>query len=189
MDVREAIRTRRSYGKMLPDAPPRAQIERVLEAGVYAPNHHHTQPWRFFIFTGAERERLGAAQEAAFRRMLADPDDPRHAAAILKERGKPLRSPVVVVAAAEPSPDPKVPIAEEIAATAAAVQNVLLAAHAEGLATVWRTGETGYSDEVRALLGLSERAQVVGIIYLGFPNQDQPPGPRPPRRAVMTWVG
>ena len=40
MDIIETIATRRSLGKMRPDAPPRELIERVLEAGVHAANHH-----------------------------------------------------------------------------------------------------------------------------------------------------
>jgi nitroreductase len=189
MDVREAIHTRRSIGRMLPEAPPRAVIERLLEAAVLAPNHHHTQPWRFFVLTGDARAQLGAAQEAALRRSLADPDDPKNAALLAKERAKPFRSPVVIVVAVEPSTDPKVVGIEEVCATAAAVQNLLLAAHGEGLAAMWRTGETAYDAGVRELFGLSERAQVLGIIYLGYADPAQPPAPRVPRRDRTTWIG
>jgi nitroreductase len=189
MHVLDAIRTRRSVGRMLADAPPRATVARLLEAAVCAPNHYLTEPWRFVVLTGAARERLGAAQEAALRRTLADPDDPRHAPALAKERAKPLRSPVVVVVAVEPSPDERVPELEEICATAAAAQNLLLAAHAEGLAAIWRTGETAYSDEVRTALDLPERARVLGIIYLGYADRAQPPAERPGRTTPATWLG
>ena len=189
MDVLEAIRTRRSIGRVRPEAPPREVIERILDAAVCAPNHYLTEPWRFIVLTGAAREPLGAAQEAALRRTLDDPDDPRHQPALAKERAKPLRAPVVIVAAIEPSQNPKAVPLEDIAATSAAVQNLLLAAHAEGLAGMWRTGETAYSPEVKAALGLSEHAQVLGIIYLGYPDREQPPAPRSPRQPRVIWRG
>lgn len=189
MDVVEAIRTRRSWGKMLPDAPPRQVISRLLDAAAYAPNHHNTRPWRFVVLAGEARERLGMAQEAALRRTLADPDAERNGPALAKERGKPLRAPVVVVAAVEPSTLPKVAPLEETGAVAAAIQNLLLAAHAEGLAAIWRTGDTSYSPEVKAAVGLPERAELLGLIYLGYPDLAQPPKPRPAPDLRATWLG
>ena len=189
MDVFEAIRTRRSVSRVLPECPPRALIERVLAAAVCAPNHYLTEPWRFIVLTGAAREPLGHAQEAALRHTLTDADAPHHQAALAKERGKPLRAPVVIVAAVVPSGHPKAVPLEEICATAAAVQNLLLAAHAEGLAAIWRTGETAYSPEVKAALDLPDAAQVIGIIYLGYPDAAQPPAPRVSRDVAAVWKG
>ena len=189
MELYEAIHGRRSVGRMLPDVPPRAAIERLLAAAVCAPNHHQTQPWRFFVLTGEARRRLGEAQEAALRRRLPDPDAPRHQPLLEKERNKPFRAPVVIVVAVEPSHQPKVVLLEEICATAAAAQNLLLAAHAEGLAAIWRTGETAYDPAVRELFDLSPDAQVLGIVYLGYPDPHQVAATRPPRRVPATWLG
>ena len=189
MDVFEAIRTRRSVSRVLPECPPRDLIERVLAAAVCAPNHYLTEPWRFIVLAGAAREPLGHVQEAALRRTLADADALHHQANVAKERGKPLRAPVVIVAAVVPSGHPKAVPLEEICATAAAVQNLLLAAHAEGLATIWRTGETAYSPEVKAALDLPDAAQVIGIIYLGYPDAAQPPSPRVSRDVPVVWKG
>ena len=189
MDVTEAIRTRRSYGRMTLEAPPREVIERVLDAAVCAPNHYHTEPWRFIVLTGDARTPLGLAQEAALRRTLADPEAPEHQPALAKERGKPLRAPVVVVVAVEKSASPKAVWIEDVSATAAAVQNLLLAAHAEGLAAIWRTGETAYSAEVKEAMGLSPEAQVIGIVYLGYPDRAQPPAERAARAVPAEWRG
>ena len=45
--------------------PSRADIERLLDAAVRAPSHHLTQPWRFYVLTGAAKQRLANAIAAA----------------------------------------------------------------------------------------------------------------------------
>src|SRR5713226_1924298 len=57
--VLETIKQRRSVGQVTAEEPTREQIERILEAATYAPSHHVTEPWHFFVITGAAREGLG----------------------------------------------------------------------------------------------------------------------------------
>ena len=59
MDVMTAIKTRRSIGKVKSDPVPKEMIETILEAGTWAPCHHQTEPWRFFVLTGDARNGLG----------------------------------------------------------------------------------------------------------------------------------
>src|SRR4051794_13169267 len=47
--VFETIKQRRSVGQVTQEEPTRGQIERLLEAATYAPNHHVTEPWHFFV--------------------------------------------------------------------------------------------------------------------------------------------
>ena len=47
MDVLEAIHTRRTIFKFKPGGVPKDVIEKIFEAGLWAPNHHLTEPWRF----------------------------------------------------------------------------------------------------------------------------------------------
>jgi nitroreductase len=61
METYEAIMTRRSVPKTTSEELDRAVIERLLEAGVRAPTHHLTQPWRFVVLAGEERRKLGDA--------------------------------------------------------------------------------------------------------------------------------
>src|SRR5207244_3779397 len=106
-----------------------------------APNHRLTEPWRFVVFAGDARLELGEAMarvQAANSDTLPTPGD------LERTRAKPLRAPVVIAVAVEPSPGPRVVEMEEVAAGAAAVQNMLLAAHALGLGAIWRTGDAAY---------------------------------------------
>ena len=72
---------------------------------------------------------------------------------------------------------------EQVSAGAAATQNILLAATALGLGSMWRTGDPCYDPKVRAALGLSHTALMLGFVYLGTAASDALDQPRPARHA------
>lgn len=53
MDAYEALTSRRSIRRFLPDAVPRATVERIITGGLRAPSGHNTQPWKAYVVTGA----------------------------------------------------------------------------------------------------------------------------------------
>ena len=64
--VIEAIKSRRSVRKLLADPPvSKEQVETIIEAAIWAPNHYLTEPWRFVVLTGDERRKLGDAMSTA----------------------------------------------------------------------------------------------------------------------------
>lgn len=169
MSVFEIIKQRRSIGKMTAERPTRQQIEKLLEAATHAPNHHKVEPWKFIVLAGKAREELGAVMVEALEARLAETGGLRIEALINKERYKLLRSPVVIVVVAEAPTSPKVMGIENIEATAAAVQNMLLAAEEMGLAAMWRTGDAAYDVRIKQWLGLSPADNIVSFLYVGFP--------------------
>lgn len=181
--VMRAIRDRRSIGKCSDEVPDPALIRQVLEAGTWAPNHRLTEPWRFIVLSGDARNGLGEAMGAAAAAKAADPEAGERARA--KAVGKPLRAPYVIAVYADPNPA-ELEI-EEVAATAAAAQNILLAAHSFGLAAMWRSGDLIYSPEVRDYLQMPERAVMLGVIYVGCPAMEPPVRERQPVEDVATW--
>src|SRR5437870_10591592 len=106
MSVFDIIRRRRSIGKMTTQRPTRKQIERMLEAATHAPNHHKVEPWKFFVLAGKAREELGAVMAESLGERLGRFPDDKAAALLSKEGSKLLRSPVVIVAAAEKPSQP-----------------------------------------------------------------------------------
>lgn len=188
MDVLEAIRTRRTIGKVKPDPVDRGLIERLLEAATWAPSHHGTEPWRFFILTGNGRRSLGRTLADIVRVSMADPTTPENEARVRIEEAKAFRAPVVIVVAVQPSDKPGVVRQEEVEAGAAAIQNMLLAAHALGLGAVWRTGSQAYHPKMRELFGLHQEDEVLGFIYIGYPDLEPPPRRRVPYQEKTTWV-
>lgn len=189
MDVFEAIRTRRSQGKMMDQVPPKAVIEQILEAATWAPNHHVTEPWRFVVLAGAAREALGEVMaRSKINRRLAEGKISADGEFDALKR-KALRSPVIVAVAVEPGAATGHKELEEIEAGAAAAQNMLLTAHGLGLAGMWRSGDAAADPAVRAHLGFSERATIIGFIYLGYPAAESSRSRRTPASAFTTWRG
>lgn len=184
-----AVLNRRSVPKVRPERPPRHLIEQIIDAAGHAPNHHHTQPWRFVVLTGEERARLGEIWAAIVRAGLPDPDSPEAQDQIAKARAKPFRAPVVIAVAAIPSDAPKVIESEELAATAAAVENMLIAAHSLGLGAMWRTGKPAYHPAVKEFLGLPPRARIVAFVYVGYSDLPELPPRRRDTMRLVDWRG
>ncbi|MCC6790178.1 MAG: nitroreductase [Thermomicrobiales bacterium] len=188
MSVMDAIRGRRSIGKVLPDVPPREVIETILEAGTWAPCHHVTEPWKFTVIAGDARDSLGDVMaRAKVERMIRQgkPTDGEYERA----KAKATRAPVIIAVAVEPVVGPKVVEIEEVEAGAAAVQNMLLAAHSFGLGTIWRTGDPAYDTEVKRFLGLAAEAHIIGFIYLGYPAVSPNRARHTPHHALTSWLG
>ena len=162
MDVETAIRTRRTHKAYGPEPVDRATLDELFELARWAPNHHLTNPWRFRVLGPQALARLkeAAGPEAA---------------------GKLDRAPTLVVVSAAGNE-------EDRDATAAAAYIVLLAAHARGLATYWRTPEVLLTPEGRAAVRIPEDEQVLGLLHLGPPRQEQRVPERAPTTRVVTYL-
>ncbi len=184
MDALKAIFTRQSIGGVKPDPVPRELIEKLLSAAVQAPNHYKVHPWRFMVLTGAARERLGEILARSFAERF--PGAP--ASALDKERAKPLRAPVIIAVGVDKPPEPKVLEIENICAAAAAAENLLLAAHALGLAAKWRTGEDARNPHVKEFLGFAPDQHLIALLYIGYPAADMEAGNRPGFEDRTVWI-
>lgn len=184
MDALEAIFTRQSISDLKPDPVPREVIEKVLSAAVQAPNHYKVRPWRFVVIAGRARERMGEVLAQAFAEKF--PNAP--AAALEKERAKPLRAPVIIAVGVDKPSEPKVDEIENICAAAAAVQNLLLAAHALGLAAKWRTGEDARNPHLKEFLGFAPDQHLIALVYLGYPASAVSAASRPGFEDRTRWM-
>jgi nitroreductase len=77
---------------------------------------------------------------------------------------------------------------ENICAAAAAIQNLLLAAHAEGLGAKWRTGGPATDPNVKQLLGLEPDQHLIGLIYIGYPETELAVKERPSFEDRTVWM-
>jgi len=161
VDAENAIRSRRTHKRFGSQPVPREVVEELLELARWAPNHHLTEPWRFRVLGPESLARLAATGMPG-------------------ELDKLSRAPTLVVATAKLTGDEH-QNHEDVLATACAVYIVLLAAHARGLASYWRTPRVLQSREGQAAVGIGEDEEFVALIHLG-PPVDEPgsKGRRPP---------
>ena len=169
----DIIKQRRSNGQFTKDQPARAQIERLLEAATYAPNHFVAEPWHFFVLTGESREELGEVMAMSLKARLNEQDGEAVQLKLWKEKQKPLRAPVVITVVTKGALRKSEPLIEDIEAASAAVQNMLLAAEEQGLGTIWRTGDPAYDPLVKRWFGLTPEDHIVAFVYVGFPIQSR----------------
>ncbi len=184
MELFETIHKRHSVGKVKADELPRELIVRLLEAGNAAPNHFKVRPWRFFVVSGEARRRLGDVMAESQR--ARQPQIPPEG--LEKTRVLPLRAPTLIAVGVDKPVEAKVLELENYAAAAAACQNILLAAQALGLGAIWRTGEWARDEKVKAFFGLQAEQHIVGFIYVGYPEAESEPAPRPSFEDRTTWM-
>jgi nitroreductase len=188
LEVREAIKSRRSIGRVRATPVPKEIVEEILESAVHAPNHKITEPWRFHVFMGKGRGEFARAR-AELARILSESENEEEeyvAGRVSRERKKAFRAPVVIAVISESGRD-AVETLENYAACAAAVQNMQLTAHALGLATIWRTGPMAYHPYMRDFFGLEENDRIVAYLYLGYPDMTDRPRKRQPASSKTIW--
>ncbi|MCQ4085256.1 nitroreductase [Saccharibacillus sp. JS10] len=189
MELFEAIQTRRSIGVLKDEEVPRELIERILEAGTWAPTHRRTEPWRFFVLQGEGRSRLVAAMvdtEAAEKGTQPSAEEKEEL--LISANKKVSRAPVIIAVGCDPVEDPKIIPLEETLSVGAAIQNMLLQAHASGLGAVWRSGTACYHPVMAESFGLGEKGQMLGFIYLGYPDREAGEGKREPVSSKTVWI-
>lgn len=178
--VEAAIRARRTSLLVDPHrAVPEELVRHLIECATWAPNHKRTWPWRFTVVTGAARAALGEAFSEAGEAAGLDP------VKVAKQRTKYLRSPVVVLVWVTGDRSP-VRRREDRDATAAAVQNLLLAATANGLASYWASIADEFHPPARAIAGVDDDHDFVALVYLGWPSGEVAVPSRP--APEVTWL-
>lgn len=198
MDLQAFLRGRRSVRRFKPDPVPDAVIERMLCTAVCAPSAHNRQPWRFCVLRSAEaKSRLADAMADDFRRDLLRDNLPQEQieARVTTSRSRINTSPLVVVMCMEMSemdeyPDARRQEAERIMAiqsTAAAGMQLLLAAHAEGLAGVWTCGPLFAPETVRRALALDPSWEPQAMFFIGEPDQEPRAKDSKPLESVVRW--
>jgi len=162
VDAITALHSRTASPRLTEPAPSTAELELIYKAALRAPDHAMLRPWRFLVVQGEARNKLG---ELFVEALQPDSEEKRS-----KLINAPLRAPVIVIAISSIMEHPKIPAVEQISSTAAAIQNMSIAAHALGYASIWRTGAVAYDEKVKAGLGLKTTDKIIGLLYLGTPT-------------------
>ena len=222
-DFLELAKNRRSIRAYRKDPVPGEKIVKLLEAARWAPSGANIQPWDFYVVTGSKREglvehltALKNSPEKPFVYALGEDEFPDHYPPVSRERVGRLRkemgeqfakagitdrseftqvgsfrffdAPVVIIVTSERALG-----AGQHISVGAAIQNILLAAEDEGLATCWIAMWLQYADEVRKYLEIPEDKNIIGSISLGYADMDTPVNDFRSSRAdqseIVKWMG
>ena len=193
----QTIFERRSIRRYRPDPIPRAKLERVLTAAIWAPSAHNRQPWRFVVITkDAQKEKLARAMARRWRQdMLREGLAEDEIRARVQRSQQRLTGPPVLVAGCltmadmDAPDDPHLANAEHamaVQSVALALGNLMLAAHHEGLGSCWICAPLFAQEEVRAALALPADWEPQAIITLGWPDEERVSS-RKPLEEVAVW--
>lgn len=174
-ELLEILRGRRSVLRFRSEPVSEADLEKILEAGRWAPSYANSQPWKFIVVREKERrEALGRVLE---RILVFRPGRVALSSAGLGE------APVAIVIAVDPARDPL----HYLEAGAAAAQNMALMAHALGYATFWAgvAGRGEVEREIKKILGIPRGMRVVAVLPVGKPAYEPEPGTRRPLEELV----
>lgn len=184
-DALATIRSRRSSARLRPPGPSDAELRELLSLATYAPDHGRLRPWQYVVIQHSARRSFA---EALRREQAAASVDEHLRASYAKTADRVETAPAVIVAATQPRPSKTVPDAEQAAAVAASVQNILIGATAMGYGSMWRTGPVAYEDATRRLLGFPDGSSILAFVYLGTPVVTPEPHQAPSLDGVVRWL-
>ncbi|MCV0397140.1 MAG: nitroreductase [Rhizobiaceae bacterium] len=156
-------------------APGDDEIETMIRAASRVPDHGRLAPWRFILYRGGAREKVGERlAELAERR-----EGPLADARRQQERTRFSRAPLVIGVIHIPRDNPKIPAWEMFLSGGAAAMNLVHAANAMGYGTNWITNWYSDDAEGRAILGLAPHERVIGFVHIGRHDGELFERPRP----------
>ncbi len=186
------LRSRRSVRRFRPDPLSEDEIATLAEAAVWAPSAGNRQAYRLLAITSRERisamaEAVGA--EVARLRGLVRPDSAARVGAYLQNflhfSAAPLvvapihRTGIDLLGAARGDPGSSARSdADALASVAAAIQNLLLCAHAMGLGACWMTGPLAAAPALASILEVPRGWALSALVPVGRPAEDPAPPPR-----------
>ena len=201
-DIYEVMQTQRAIRRWTDEPVDREVIERIIQAGCWAPSGSNSQPWGFLVVTDDDiRERLATAIREMFSSRfngdMPNPDEIEDPTTRRMMRGafnlfdNFAAAPVWIIPCMRTDLY-QARSADSLLAGSSiypSIQNMMLAARAEGLGTVLTTPQDGIMDELRAELSIPDNALPVAIIPMGHPSANFGPVTRKPLAEVLHWNG
>ncbi|WP_026060191.1 nitroreductase family protein [Pseudaminobacter salicylatoxidans] len=163
-------------------APGDAEIETMLTIASRVPDHGRLEPWRFIIYRGEARHRIGE--------QLADLAEQREGPLTEGRRNQELarfsRAPLVIGVVSSPKESIKIPQWEMFLSGGAAAMNLIVAANGLGYKTNWITNWYSDVEDGRRILGLAPHERVIGFVHIGTFDGEGPARPRPDVRKLYS---
>ena len=188
VSVYDAIFRRRMSKEFTGDPVSDETLNRVFDAAIWAPNHRLTEPTRFFVLEKGSSARESVAElaaEVAFQKVVnPNPDQKQRSADA--SRSRVLDAPAAIYVYSIPGDNDEV-TRENYATSCCAVQNMALAAVAEGLTLDWSTGGVTQHERLSETLGADPDWTMVGALFIGKAKV-VPNSRRTPSSEVVSWL-
>ena len=176
-----ASRRSGSAKAMTGPGPSPQELRRILAAATRVPDHGKLAPWRFIVFEGEGRTRIGEIlADIAAKEPNASPER------VAQERARFLRAPVVIGVVSRAREHIPIPVWEQELSSGAACMLMLIAAHAMGFVSQWVTEWCAYHFTVLERIGLRPGERIAGFVYIGHPAEPLEDRPRPDLDAIVT---
>jgi F420 biosynthesis protein FbiB-like protein len=197
-DLHAFLRTRRSIRRFKADLIPDSVIENILTTATFAPSAHHRQPWRFAVIKDLPTKiKLAQAMANKFQSELENDNLSLEEISkrVARSRERIFSAPVVIILSVDMSdmdtyPDEHRTKAEYVMAVQSAANagmQLLLAAHAEGLGSVWVCSPLFAQDSVQAVLDLPKTWEPQAMYFLGYPAETPQARERKSIKEISKW--
>lgn len=150
MKVEQAIRQRRSIRQYTKDAVQDSDIQKIMEAAIWAPSGLNNQPWKFKVLK-SEDEKNGLAKFTKYGRIIRD-------------------APIAICVFLDNSSTYN--REKDIMAVGACIQNMLLQAYELGLASCWLGEILNKREEAEAFLKVDADYELMAVISLGYSDEE-----------------
>jgi F420 biosynthesis protein FbiB-like protein len=181
MDLHQFLRSRRSIRRFKPDPVPDSVIKNILTTATFAPSAHNRQPWRFAVVKDVSvKQKLADAMAIEFERDLEKDQLPQTEIQkrTKRSRERMIAAPVLVILCLDMSemdvyPDKKRKQAEfrmAMQSVANAGMQLMLAAHAEGLGSVWVCSPLFVQETIQNVLELPKTWEPQAMFFVGYPD-------------------
>lgn len=171
-------------------APEGEELAELLKVAARVPDHGRLTPWRFILYRGDARKRVG---ELLVKR-AEEREGPLPEGRKEQELTRFSRAPLVIGIISSPVGHERIPEWEQFLSAGAVSMNLCIAANALGYATNWITN--WYSDDApsRAFLGLAPNERVAGFVHIGTAENKMPERPRADMDRIVSdysgpWAG
>jgi len=189
LELEVAIVKRRSIRRFRPLRVPKETLQRIIQTAIWAPSSMNTQPWHFTVLASEKKDALIFIASQSFEKLqtrLKQLFTEQHVEFLRRYFMTFGNAPVIIAVAVDKLGEEVYRLAA-IQSAAAAIQNFLLLAHADGLGACWMTGILWVKDQIESCLNIPSDQELVALVAVGYPEKLPAP---PPRNDVdVIWVG
>ncbi len=192
MSVREEIltyfKTRRSTPKQFlrEPAPSKKELAEILTIASRVPDHGKLSPWRFIIYQGEAREKVGENLANILKEREPNIDKER----LKAEKEQFLPAPITIAVIFSPKESKKIPIQEQLLSAGATALNILHAANILGYGAHWVSRWFAYDEQASKMLGANEGERFIAFIHIGTAEKKVEDRPRPKLEQIISyWQG